>query len=135
MLEHFLHVNARWLRLERVYRAERVLRSPEAVVWRSRLVLDVGATLLERNWHLIVVVGLLVEVLGSRIAVVDEALAPVYGDVVSNEEVLRSVELLLLQGHARAVCLDWLLGELLPLQEHREGCLAAVLLVEFLHFN
>ena len=76
-----------------------------------------------------------VPLLGELVAVEDLAVAPVDHNAASALDVLRKVVLLFAEGHAWAVRQDGSLGELLALQELREGLAAAVLRVDLLHLH
>ena len=135
LLEHLLHVLARCLWLQRDHRAHRVLISTEAVMRRNGLVLDglSGGGQLDGDLLDAAVLG--VPLLSELITVEDLTVTAVDDDAAATSDVLRKVVLLFAEGHTWAVGQDWCLGELLALQELREGLAAAVLRVDFLDLD
>jgi hypothetical protein len=69
------------------------------------------------------------------IAVVDLAFAAIDNDFAATIQISWGVIFFRAERHAWAVGLNWLLGELLSLEEHWEGEPAAVRGVDFLDFN
>jgi len=128
LLEDFLHVNLRSLGIERKHSVHRVLFSAVACVLGHRLVNKVGGRFLELHRSLDNAEILCVPCLCEIIAIVDKAIAAIHDKRVTTREILRLIEALCTERHARAVGENGGLGKLLSLQKHREGISATVLL-------
>lgn len=127
LLEHLLHVDLGSLRVQRIDRAQRVLSSAVTIVrrnlglsndWRRNGQLD--RLLIEAHHGR-------VPALCEVVTVVDEAVTTVDMNLVAAEQVLRTIELLRLQVHARTVGQDRFLRQFLLLEQHRERVVTRVL--------
>jgi hypothetical protein len=135
LLEHLLHINLGWLRLERVDWSEWVLLSTISIVGRHSLIHDVGASLLQGNGVHGDAKDLLEPFASEGIAVVDHAVAAENVHTTSNSQVSWLIVLFWAQWHARIVSKKRLLCELLAFKKHGEGNLTIVRLIDLLNLD
>jgi len=135
LLEHFLHVELGDLRLEGDNASHGVLLGTVTVIFGHGLVLNRRGGLAEGNGDLGLAEVVLVPLLGVVVAIVDEAVSSEDSNLVTTFDVSRLVVFFSAHGHAGAVSEDGSLGELLSLQEHREGEATGVGGVDLLNFD
>ena len=135
LLEHFLHIDLGWLRIQRQDGAKRVFWRTVAVVGWQGLVCHVGSSFSEFDWLLLHAHVGLIPALGKFVTVVNEAFTAVDLDFGTAHQVGWPIVYLILEAHAWAVSKDGFLSQPLLFKQHGEGILSRVLSVDFLDFN
>ena len=135
LLEHLLHVGLGDLWAKGYDGAHGVLLSAEALVGWHWLILDGWGSGGELDGHLNDAELTLIPLLGEIVAVEDLAVTTVDFDGSAAVDVSGHVVFFCAERHAWAVSQDWGLGQLLSLQQLREGGAATVLCVDLLDLD
>ena len=135
LLEHLFHVSLWRLGSKRVNRAKGVLWGTIAVINGHIRLSDDGGWHGKLDWVLSDTHVGLIPLLGEVITIIDETLSIVDSDFVATCKIGRSIELLSLKTHTRAVGKNWCLSKLLFLEEHREGSTSRVLSIDLFDLN
>ena len=135
LLEHFLHVHLGGLRVEGHDGTKSILLSANTIMFGDGLILHSRGGGGESKGNLTDSESLGVPLLGEVITVEDLAVTAVDLDGSATSDILGHVVLFSTEGHAWAMSEDWLLGELLSLEELREGSATTVLGVDLLDLD